>query len=1667
MNGKVTAVIATACAVIGSAAWSAEKTWQGGSSGAWADAANWAGGVPTAADVARFDSAATVSLAEDVKVNGLVFNADVTLTDGTDNPVSTQPEKTIYLTGGPCEVAVADGKTANVVANVHGLSNTADVLRKTGAGIFNVKGHCGGGARTFEAMVIEAGELVCGFHPNSDGLAAMGDITIENGAAVRFGGNNQAHNNQIFHIKAGGLLDCKSAYDCIGGFYGEGTVTNAGVGIEWNIPADRQLKFGGRFHGQLKFYIPNGKPADYEYPGSLLIAGADTLATAEVFIPDYGGKPLQFAPGVGTFHFNKFNTGTRNPIVLEDTNGDPITLVGNFNTTLAVPLTGPGSLIHYDGQMGYTTKITNDVVRFSGRLGTEKGYLYLGNGLTGKTPDLSSPEEVYAAGEGTLYFNNADDYRVDTPVRNAGAMVAFGGAASPTLATYAAAGGTVRQETDGVGTITFERFFATNTTVTANGKTDSVWRIQGGRNEGTVYRLETNGDRLVLDGGETHAAQLLVPGNANQGMTVEVNGGYHVFTNTLKGTGYTRYEIKGGELHAMRGTHCDSKSNITFYVSGGLLDVGSRNNWWEKGFGAEVSGNGRIVFSLTNDTAYAGNQDFRLSSDGYSHTLRVKDDGVVEIPKYGFKMMSMGGGNLYSTGTVEVLDRGIVRLAETFSDLGSNERGRTRVYFDGGTLVPTTANKTILDKNSFHTTEVGPRGMTVDTREIPVGDSKVTVADRLIPAQDLTDGAVDGGLRKKGCAQLRFTGGIGLGGPLDYAGGVSYESSAATDWGTGDLTLRNGFLELRQQQAYPLAGGAGSTVSFVGAQLLSVKKGSAVTLGDAAAESSALVVGEPGSVLVLQDGVGTDNNETPFDGTTKVKVGGGVAVSSASGLVTLPVFSRTYASSQTGDRFVVGPLTYTADDGFRAAAQTEGLARGAAQVAKVTAATTLAADAAAASVSVRGVASGTALDLGGHRLTVGDGEAPASVFLNAGSSLNQVPTIANGTLDFGDSEGYVVNNAAKGNNVANLISATIAGTKGVTFAATPTYSTQCHLKLVAANTYAGDTYVRNVKLWVGNSRAFSTGTVRVLGDDYSGGALRFDTANVNVANPLVLSGRGVLETTSPNFGLGVLDFQQTATVSGAIELADDATVTVSMTKTATLSGAISGNASLAYSGEGVFVVTGVNSYTGTTTVKGGTLQIASSDNVGAGAVTVAGKLRFVNADRIVFDRPLLGEGQIELAGANVAFSDLSGFRGTIVSTGTGALDLNGKDAQMLSLDGAGNIVNSSREPATLELTSDNDRYDSGYTGTIGGNIDLVKTGANTIYLGANATYEGSTLLAGGTLVLGPLNVTTNNPVAGAALRLDASRTDTLTLATGMVGGETVTFVTEWRDADGNGFVFGNNTADVDNDVTNGTKQHWPIYKTHGDADFGGFGTVWFDGVMSRLVSTGTPLKRRTIFVAMRPESNGTHPRVTNAGQNAGWNCIGIFGQSGYDSGLRMNWGGWSTDGWNDTPMHFRCDGEEKNKFAHGVTSVSAIEYSAPRMVSNLAVGDYWGNGPQMRSAFGDIAEIVVYEDLLGDIARAKVEDYLMKKWGVREFPEDTERRVNVLPETTSLTLNAPAVLDLAGSRQTLDELSGDGTIVNTSSRKAYLDVKGGYKNFTGTIGDNIVIVRPGFGIIIR
>ena len=64
---------------------------------------------------------------------------------------------------------------------------------------------------------------------------------------------------------------------------------------------------------------------------------------------------------------------------------------------------------------------------------------------------------------------------------------------------------------------------------------------------------------------------------------------------------------------------------------------------------------------------------------------------------------------------------------------------------------------------------------------------------------------------------------------------------------------------------------------------------------------------------------------------------------------------------------------------------------------------------------------------------------------------------------------------------------------------------------------------------------------------------------------------------------------------------------------------------------------------------------------------------------------------------------------------------------------------------------------------------------------------------------------------------------------------------------------------------------------------------------------------------------------------------------------------------------------------------------------------------------------------------------------------------NVLPTTTSLTVDTGATVDLAGGNQSIASLSGAGTITNTSAHRAVLKLTEGESVFGGTLEGDIYL----------
>ncbi|ECK9579155.1 autotransporter outer membrane beta-barrel domain-containing protein [Salmonella enterica subsp. enterica serovar Apeyeme] len=173
--------------------------------------------------------------------------------------------------------------------------------------------------------------------------------------------------------------------------------------------------------------------------------------------------------------------------------------------------------------------------------------------------------------------------------------------------------------------------------------------------------------------------------------------------------------------------------------------------------------------------------------------------------------------------------------------------------------------------------------------------------------------------------------------------------------------------------------------------------------------------------------------------------------------------------------------------------------------------------------------------------------------------------------------------------------------------------------------------------------------------------------------------------------------------------------------------------SLTKTGAGTLILNAENTYTGGTTISGGTLVASNVEALGTGNVTDNATLELNTGGD--FDNAISGSGQVvksgdgalTLSGANSYTGGTTISGGTLVASNVEAL-------------GTGDITDN----ATLELNAGGD-----FANNIGGTGSVVKSGDKTLTLSGSNTYTGGTTISGGTLVatnveaLGTGNVTDN------------------------------------------------------------------------------------------------------------------------------------------------------------------------------------------------------------------------------------------------------------------------------------------------------------------------------------
>ena len=367
---------------------------------------------------------------------------------------------------------------------------------------------------------------------------------------------------------------------------------------------------------------------------------------------------------------------------------------------------------------------------------------------------------------------------------------------------------------------------------------------------------------------------------------------------------------------------------------------------------------------------------------------------------------------------------------------------------------------------------------------------------------------------------------------------------------------------------------------------------------------------------------------------------------------------------------------------------------------------------------------GGTLDLNGTSQGVGNLTGSGGTILNNATLTNVTLTIGNGNGTGGNYSGVIADHSVGIGTVA----LTKTGTGTIT--------------LSGANTYSGKTSIQNGTLSVSSINKVIGGSLSSnLGAPLTAANGTIDFGSTTNTGTLIYTGSG--ETTDrvinlagttggavlENDGSGALTFSSNLTATGAGS--KTFTLQGSNSGSNTISGIIVDNSSsnttaVTKAGAGEWILSGVNTYTGGTTLSVGTLQLSGSGTLGStsGSLVVNG-------------------GTLDLNGTTQGVGNFTGSGGTILNNSTGT--------NVTFTIGNGNGTGGNYAGVIADHTS----------GT--GTVALTKSGTGTITLSGANTYSGLTTVSAGVLNIQnatALGTTTNGTsvTSGATLQIQGGIT---------------------------------------------------------------------------------------------------------------------------------------------------------------------------------------------------------------------------------------------------------------------------------------------------------------------
>jgi autotransporter-associated beta strand protein len=283
----------------------------------------------------------------------------------------------------------------------------------------------------------------------------------------------------------------------------------------------------------------------------------------------------------------------------------------------------------------------------------------------------------------------------------------------------------------------------------------------------------------------------------------------------------------------------------------------------------------------------------------------------------------------------------------------------------------------------------------------------------------------------------------------------------------------------------------------------------------------------------------------------------------------------------------------------------------------------------------------------------------------------------------------------------------------------------------------------------------------------SNGSYTVDGSALEIATGGILNSSAYAQTVGLNLSMNgsstVSADTADLTLSGGVDNnGSTLTATAASSRTITISGVVSDSGSLIKNGAGILMLTGNNTYSGSTTISLGTLQIGNNSASTLGSGNYSGTI--ANSGSLVFS----STANQTLAGA------LSG-SGALVKSSTGTLSLTAANsysgnitinAGTLEIGGAGvlqngNLTNGILNNGTLSI---NTSANQTLAGVLSGTGALNKSNSGTLTLSSSNTYAGSTTIQAGTVSI----ATFGNGSAEGSFGASSDATQNLILSGGTI-----------------------------------------------------------------------------------------------------------------------------------------------------------------------------------------------------------------------------------------------------------------------------------------------------------